>query len=66
MQLVDCQPIELNGTLLVIGEIQHLIVPDQAINEEGHIDMALLDAVGLSGLNNYYQIEKMTSLPMRV
>lgn len=63
MQLVDCQPIELNETLLVIGEIQHILVPDQAINDEGHIDMALLDAVGLSGLNNYYQIEKIASLP---
>ncbi len=63
MRLMDCQPIELNGTLLVIGEIQHIILPDEAIHKDGHIDIASLDGVGLSGLNNYYQIEKLTSLP---
>lgn len=63
MQFLECVPIKANNTLMVIGEIQHVIVPDDAINEFGHIDFGLLENVGLSGLNHYYKLEKTASFP---
>ena len=63
MQLLECLPIKANNTVMVIGEIQHVIAPDGAISENGHIDYGLLGSVGLSGLNSYYRVEKMTSFP---
>lgn len=63
MQFLESLPIKANGTLMVIGEIQHVIIPEGVINEEGHIDLVALNTVGLSGLNNYYAVEKIATFP---
>jgi flavin reductase (DIM6/NTAB) family NADH-FMN oxidoreductase RutF len=63
MQFLECLPIEANGTELIIGSISHIFIPDYAVDELGHIDIGLLDSVGISGLNSYYQIKKITSFP---
>ncbi|GAA4356108.1 flavin reductase family protein [Kangiella marina] len=36
-----CQqlPIELNETRLMIGQIQHIIAPDDAVNDKGYLDL---------------------------
>ena len=44
----------INGTHLVIGEIQHLELPDAALNELGALDPALAGTVALAGLDSYY------------
>lgn len=56
-------PIELNGTLLIIGEIQHLILPETAFDEAEDIDLAAIDTVGISGLNTYYELRKSHRFP---
>ena len=54
--------IKLNGTILIIGEIEHLIMPDNAI-VEGDIDLELTNSVGISGLNSYYALKKIEKHP---
>lgn len=54
--------IELNGTKLVIGEIQHLIFPEEIMNAKGRLNYSLMDTVGVSGLNMYYTLDKMDEL----
>ncbi|RAK02677.1 flavin reductase (DIM6/NTAB) family NADH-FMN oxidoreductase RutF [Larkinella arboricola] len=56
-------PIEINGTMLIIGQIEHLIVPDEAIDEEGHFDLSRVNDVGISGLNSYYRLTKLGQFP---
>lgn len=63
MKYLERIPIEVNGTSLIIGEIQHLIVPNKAVNEEGLIDYNVLNAVGIVGLNAYYKVEKVADYP---
>lgn len=63
MKLVQTIPIELNGTVLIIGEVEHLLVPDAAVNEEGQIDLSQPTDVGISGLNTYYKLEKIAEFP---
>jgi len=63
MKLVQTIPIELNGTVLIIGEVEHLIIPDAAVNEQGQIDLSQPDDVGISGLNTYYKLEKIAEFP---
>lgn len=55
--------IPLNGTVLIIGEIEHLILPDESLNEKGHINLETLDDVGISGLNSYYKLHKIADFP---
>ncbi|MRS60072.1 flavin reductase family protein [Larkinella terrae] len=63
MKLRQLIPIELNNTVLVIGEIEHLIVPDEAVDQEGHLDLSRISDVGISGLNSYYKLEKIAQFP---
>lgn len=55
--------IELNGTSLIIGEIEHLHIPDFAIDEGSMINLEKADTVGISGLNSYYKLEKIADYP---
>ncbi len=54
-------PIELNGTVMIIGEIEHLVMPSHILGDEGHLDLSA--AVGISGLNTYYSLSKLGSYP---
>lgn len=55
--------IELNGTILVIGEIEHLIMPETAIDDEDDVNLAAINSVGISGLNTYYDLKKIDRYP---
>jgi flavin reductase (DIM6/NTAB) family NADH-FMN oxidoreductase RutF len=59
MRFLQSIPIEVNDTVLIIGEIEHLILPDALLDEQGHLDLSLLDDVGIAGLNSYYRLEKI-------
>ena len=63
MKIVQTIPIELNGTVLIIGEVEHLIIPDAAVDDEGQIDLSQPNDVGISGLNTYYKLEKIAQFP---
>lgn len=63
MKFLEMQHIKANDTMLIIGEIQHLVIPDDAVSEEGHIDLGLLKSTGLSGLNSYYRLDKFATFP---
>lgn len=56
-------PIEVNGTSLVIGQVEHLMVDDGVITAEGYINLELINSAGVAGLNNYYQLKKMDTFP---
>lgn len=51
-----------NGTKLVIGEIEHLVLPDIDLNE-GDLDLEQSKSVGISGLNSYYELRKIEQHP---
>ena len=46
----------------MIGEIEHLLIPDTAI-ENNEVDLELSDSIGISGLNSYYSLKKIESYP---
>ncbi len=54
--------IKLNGTTLVIGEIEQLIIPDDAF-VDGDINLETTKGVGISGLNTYYELNKIADFP---
>lgn len=60
---VQSIPIELNGTILVIGEVLHLILPKNAMDERGQLDLSVMSDVGISGLNRYYALEYLREFP---
>ncbi len=62
MSFKEAIPIKANGTILIIGEIEYLLYPDDALiaNE---IDLEQTNSVGISGLNSYYTLKKIDSFP---
>lgn len=63
MELREIIPIESNGTALIVGEVVHLSIPDEFVDENGYIDLGKADSVGISGLNSYYDLKKTASYP---
>ncbi|MHA7815524.1 MAG: flavin reductase family protein [Pseudohaliea sp.] len=55
MALRDHQPLAVNGTHLVIGEVLSLELPDACVHDDGSIDLAVADTVALAGLDRYYR-----------
>lgn len=63
LRFVEEIPIRLNGTILVIGEIKHLVLPENALLENGNVDLNTVNDVAVSGLDTYHRVEKIASFP---
>ncbi|AXT53822.1 flavin oxidoreductase [Aquimarina sp. BL5] len=63
LQFVEAINIRLNGTILMIGEIKHLIIPEANIGDHLDLDLSITNTVGISGLNTYYALEKIAEYP---
>ena len=48
-------PVAANGTLIVVGRIRELFVPDGAVADSGHVDHAALETMVVSGLDTYHR-----------
>ena len=59
LNLEDIHLIKSNGCRLIIGCIEHIYVPDNALHENGNIQLELLNSIGVSGLNTYYSLNKI-------
>ncbi len=55
--------IKSNQTTLIVGEVEHLMIPNEAIAANGYVDLELTQNVGISGLNRYYALERILDLP---
>ncbi|MGK0386143.1 MAG: flavin reductase (DIM6/NTAB) family NADH-FMN oxidoreductase RutF [Patiriisocius sp.] len=62
MRFVEALKIKHNETVLMIGEIEQLIIPDTALVDD-NIDLEATHSVGISGLNSYYSLQKIASYP---
>ena len=59
MKFLQEMPIEINGTILIIGQIEHLILPDEIIGEDGNVDLEAVETVCVSGLESYSKVGKL-------
>ncbi len=62
LQFIEAIPIKHNGTVLVIGEIKQLLLPDN-FSTENDINLELTNSIGISGLNSYYSLKKVAHYP---
>jgi len=63
MKFIEAIPIPHNSTAIMIGEIQHLLVADDAFTADDDIDLEKIGGVGISGLNTYYSLNKKDRFP---
>jgi len=62
LELKEIVPIQLNNTLLIIGEISDIICQKAAIKSDGYIDIESLDTVMVSGLDSYHTSNRLSRL----
>ena len=48
------QPIECNGTVLVIGKVEMIYLPEDGLSEDYSINYEVLNSVAIGGLDTYY------------
>lgn len=63
-QIIRTNPGKIAGGNIVIGEVVHVWVADNIINERLHIDPAKLDAIGRLGGLEYSTTRERFSMPM--
>lgn len=52
-----------NGSILIIGKIQHLIIADGLLQDDGNIKIEESSAIAVSGLGTYYGSRKIVDYP---
>ncbi|WP_297292621.1 flavin reductase family protein [Oceanicoccus sp.] len=52
----------LNDTLMVIGEVVSVELPEEVINAEGVMDISLANTIASGGLDTYYSAKKVKRL----
>lgn len=63
LQFADEILIELNNTTLMIGEIRHLILPENTIHDDGNVELNAVADVCISGLNTYHKVQRIKTFP---
>ena len=63
LKLVEEAKVEVNNTILMIGEVMHLYIDDQLLTNEGYLDLEKGGVAGISGLNSYYGLSKQADYP---
>jgi flavin reductase (DIM6/NTAB) family NADH-FMN oxidoreductase RutF len=63
LRFVQEIPIELNGTTLMIGKIEHLFIEEKSIETDGNIRLDFTKDVVVAGLETYYKVEKVAQFP---
>jgi flavin reductase (DIM6/NTAB) family NADH-FMN oxidoreductase RutF len=62
MSYVEEYPIRANNTILVIGEVETLYVPDKTIDKDGFINLSKAQIATINGLDGYAVPELKTRL----
>ena len=55
--------IEANGTRLIIGEVQEILIEDDFVEEDGQIDLGKAKDICVTGLNQYSTVAKFEKMP---
>ena len=59
MALREHHELAINGTHFVIGEIVLLDVPDDAVAEDGSLELGTAGTIALSGLDSYHRTSRV-------
>ncbi|TQV74934.1 flavin oxidoreductase [Aliikangiella marina] len=62
LDLREHQILSINDTELVIGEITNIIIDDDAIKQDGYVDIESLATIAVSGLDSYHVTKRISRL----
>jgi flavin reductase (DIM6/NTAB) family NADH-FMN oxidoreductase RutF len=62
LKFVEENEVKFNGTIFIIGEIQEIVLPDDAILSDGYLDIEKAGTIAISGLDNYHETKRIARL----
>jgi flavin reductase (DIM6/NTAB) family NADH-FMN oxidoreductase RutF len=63
LEYVEDYFIKANQTMMIIGKVVELILPDECMDEQGNLDLGKAETVALSGLDSYHSTQMLNRLP---
>lgn len=62
LEFIEKHELKINGTILVIGKVIEVILPESCLLSDGAIDIEMAETIAISGLDSYHTTEKMARL----
>jgi flavin reductase (DIM6/NTAB) family NADH-FMN oxidoreductase RutF len=62
LEFVERHDLKINGTILVIGKVLEIYLPEICIHENGSIDIEKAETVAISGLDSYHVTRRIARL----
>ncbi len=60
VSFVEEHPIKINNTLLVVGQIMEIILPEKAIEKDGFVKLSKLGTTTINGLDMYGKVQALS------
>ncbi len=62
LEFAEKHELQINGTILVIGKIVKVMLPDECIGADGFIDIERAGTITVSGLDSYHTTQRLSRL----
>lgn len=62
MKFKERVDLAINGTILIIGQIEHLYFPDDCLCDDGFLDIEKAKTITCSGLDSYHTTQRLERL----
>lgn len=62
LDFIEKKEIELNGTVIVIGQIKMVVLDDSLLASDGFVDLEAAGTITCAGLDAYYSVKKLARL----
>jgi flavin reductase (DIM6/NTAB) family NADH-FMN oxidoreductase RutF len=59
---VENHQLNINGTILIIGKVVEVVLPESCLRADGSIDVERAQTVAISGLDGYHSTEQLARL----
>lgn len=62
LEFVERVDLKINGTILIIGRVIEIIVPENLITDDGYLDIEKSGSITCSGLDSYHTTQRIARL----
>lgn len=62
LEFIEKHELKINGTILVIGKVVEVILPESCLLSDGAIDIEMAETIAISGLDSYHGTKKIARL----
>lgn len=62
VEFAEKHELKINGTILVIGKIVEVMLPESSLKADGAIDIEAAETIAISGLDSYHSTGKLARL----